>query len=112
MRRGPRVNLRLPPLPSEAEILCALIAAPDRDPRARRHGVSANILADHLGLDGARRLGRGAVKGSWSGTMSPSLRLAPRLAAMEKRGLLERWRHDYRWYYEATDKGRAAAEEE
>jgi acyl-coenzyme A synthetase/AMP-(fatty) acid ligase len=102
--RGPRVNLRLPELPGDEEIIRAVLAAPERDPRALR-GVSASILADHLKVQGARRAGRGAVKGSWSGTMSASLRLSPRLGV---------YRDDerYRSVYYVTKDGRALVEEE
>jgi hypothetical protein len=111
--RGPRVNLRLPELPGDEEIIRAVLAAPERDPRALR-GVSASILADHLKVQGARRAGRGAVKGSWSGTMSASLRLSPRLGSLVRRGLLGVYRDDerYRSVYYVTKDGRALVEEE
>lgn len=70
-------NDRLEPLPTAAEIVQAV-----SDLTADRRwfdGVPANVIARQCGVEGARRLGRGAVKGSWSGRMAPGLRLAPRL---------------------------------
>lgn len=102
-------NKRLPPLPSDLEIVRGILAAPGRDPRARHHGVTANILAQHLGVKGAARLGRGAMKGSWSGTMSASLRLSPRLRSMVARGLLVSYRENYRYVYDVSRRGREMA---
>ena len=108
MKRSGRrtANLRLSDLPDEREIAAAIQRALTTDPRTyREESVTANILAQHLGIESSRRLGRGAVKGSWSGQMAPGLRLAPRLASMANRGLVERWRQDYRWRYALTTKG-------
>lgn len=106
--RGPQVNLDLSELPGEVEIIRAVLDLPEIDSRARR-GVTANLLAQHLKVEGARRLGRGAQKGSWSGTMSGSIRLSPRLLVLVKRGLLGSYRdrENYRAIYTVTAAGRA-----
>jgi len=56
--------------------------------RRLRPGVSASDVAYKLKVEPAARLGRGAVKGSWSGFMAPALRVAPALRAMAREGLL------------------------
>lgn len=101
-------NRDLPPLPSTEEILAALVEAEQE--RRYEFGISANRLAYRLGVQGARRLGRGAVKGSWSGYMSASLRLSPKLASLCRAGLVERYRTpgEYRWTYAITLAGRVA----
>lgn len=111
--RRKTANRDLPPLPSYAEIARAIRDAPDRDPRAAR-GITANILAQHLGVQGARRAGRGAVQHSWSGTMSGSLRIAPRLRAMQREGLvfIVNDRQNYRMNVELTEAGRSLAEDQ
>lgn len=110
-RRGPRVNQSLPALPDDLAFLRA-VAAVEAD-RRWGYGVTAGDVAYHLRVPGARRLGRGAVKGSWTGTMSGALRVSPRLSALTRRGLLDRFtgtRHDgtseYRYRYVLTKKGR------
>lgn len=96
-------NRELPPLPTDDEILDALEDLEFEQARSLvyRYGVTTNRLAQRLGVDGARRLGNGAVKGSWSGRMSGSLRLAPRLRSMAQRGLLRREydRETHRWVW-------------
>lgn len=52
-------------------------------------GVSASKVAWWLSLEGARRHGNGAVKGSWSGHMSEALRVAPILRSLAANGELE-----------------------
>lgn len=52
-------------------------------------GVSASEVAWWVGIDGVRRHGNGAVKGSWSGFMSESLRAAPVLRSLAAKGELE-----------------------
>ena len=109
-------NENLEPLPSHAQIARGIIGFGGDAVRYGRRWygeVSANALADALGVQGARRLGSGAVKGSWTGTMSGSLRLAPSLRAMERRGLVRKvWDNSAgRYHYSLTVKGRALAEE-
>ena len=108
-------NDSLPPLPSDEEILQAFLGFDGYAVRYGRrwHGApSANALAHDLGIVGARRLGRGAVKGSWTGEMSGSLRLAPRLRSLERRALVSRhWdRESGRYVYSLTNAGRFAAQ--
>ena len=64
-------------------------------------GVSASMVARHLGVQGAARLGNGAVGGSWSGSMPEALRVAPTLRSLCKAGEIEGSdrNEDYRWYY-------------
>lgn len=90
------------PLPEFAVIKATLRDLESNDPRCH-NGATANIIARALGIVPARRLGNGAVRGSWSGSMAPGLRLSPRLSAMARRGLLtELWDHEnYRYLYSA-----------
>lgn len=90
-------NLGLPPLPDDAVVIEAVAQVVAERPR----GATANRVAQHLRVQGATRGGRGAVAGSWSGVMSPALRMAPRLQALAKRGLLVRSYDDenYRYLY-------------
>lgn len=72
----------------------------DYDPHLiHYHGIRAQSVAWHCGIHGARRHGRGAVKGSWSGFMPAALRCAPTLAALAREGKLDRYTHDYIAYY-------------
>jgi hypothetical protein len=107
----------LEPLPPDAEFvravrrlvdhrLCQQLAA-----RARGRGyfsepaATAADVAHFLRIEPARRLGNGAVGGSWSGRMSPALRAGPRLRRLALRGLLER-RYDtegYRYVYDIPE---------
>lgn len=116
------VNESLPPVPTHDEIASAMRDLTDRDRAGeaiygstRWFGAfSASVIAAECGVRGARRLGRGAVKGSWSGTMSASLRIAPTLRAMERRGLVYRVSdvdsYSYRYLYGLTKAGTALAE--
>src|SRR4051812_32193975 len=94
---------RLPKLPDDDVVLEAVKEAPHRG----TFGPTAQEIAGRLGLVSARRLGRGAVKHSWTGNMAPALRISPRLLSLTKRGLL--WRsydnHRHRWEYALTKKG-------
>lgn len=110
-------NVELPernPIPGDDEVVAAVrkLTADSEAmmERAAERGIhyysdpapSANRVAHYLRLEGAARLGNGAVQGSWSGKMSPALRISPRLQSLVKRGLLEK-HHDpdegYRWVY-------------
>ena len=114
--KGAWVNMSLSAPPSHEKVVRALLDLEAREARgeaiygsSRWHGAfSANVLAGVCGVEGARRGGRGAVKGSWSGTMSGSLRISPTLRAMENRGLLDSYYDtvSYRKLYSLTDKGR------
>lgn len=110
MRRQTKrsANLDLPPLPSDDEVLKAMVGLVRASPYET--GTTANGLALHLGVVPANRMGNGAVKGSWSGRMSPSLRIAPRLQAFEKRGLVRSYYFEGRRYYDLTVEGRRQAE--
>lgn len=99
---------QLAPLPTDDQIVAAaaeLVAQARASMELHGYYVdprpTANALAGRLGVAGARRLGNGAVKGSWSGYMSPALRLAPRLASLHRRGLLTRSydTDDHRYIY-------------
>lgn len=92
-------NQHLSPLPSDDEFVRAVteIVAEGtlRNPFYR--GASAADVAYRLGVQGSSRLGNGAVKGSWSGRMSPALRVTPRLMALAKQGRIFRgYDYDYR----------------
>lgn len=58
-------------------------------PDPRFGGMSAQEVAYRIGVPPARRAGRGAVGGSWSGNMAPALRVVATLRAAEKAGLVE-----------------------
>lgn len=87
-------------MPTDEEVLaavrevCAEKKRKHEEARARgfhyamRYVATSNDVAYRLGMVGADRHGRGAVAGSWSGRMSPALRIAPRLRSMHKRGML------------------------
>lgn len=109
-------NLDLKDLPSDDEFVEAvrrIIRENEEDQqRARDHGfwyhaetwATANAVAHVLGVEGARRAGNGAVKGSWSGYMSGALRTAPRLQSLARRGLILKGRDDqHRWVYAAPE---------
>ena len=103
-------NEKLPPLPSDDEVLRALVHLVRESPYYT--GTTAAKAARRLGVRGANRLGNGAVKGSWSGTMSASLRIAPRLRAFEQRGLVRSYWFEGRRYYDLTVEGTRQAEGE
>jgi hypothetical protein len=72
-------------------------------------GMTATRICMKLDIEPARRAGRGAVAYSWTGDMSPSLRLAPRLRSMERQGLIESYREGWKKRYYLTDEGRKLA---
>ena len=100
---------RLTPLPSDREFLRAVSAC---QANHFLRGATANRVAAKLGIQGARRLGRGAVAHSWTGTMSAALRASPRLNALTKRGLLYRWydTENHRYMYALTESGSEEAD--
>lgn len=107
----PESNKHLRPLPTVQEILVAIA-----EHEAEGHyGIRCVKLAERLDVEPARRLGRGAVAGSGSGSCSPSIRLAPRLGSMARAELLRVFwvpngystRSTDR-HYALTDKGREA----
>lgn len=106
-------NLTLPPPPTREEVARALLAL-EREDFHRPFRISADRVAWKLGVEPARRLGNGAVKGSWSGYMSPALRVVPILRAMAKDGLVDVLydpaSHRTRNVYRLTAAGRALAE--
>lgn len=102
-------NDRLRPLPSDDEVVAAVESLIAETRWA--DGVTANEVAWRLGIEPARRLGRQAQgPHSWSGSMSPALRIAPRLRSLADRGRLSRYydteRHRYR-YLPAAGRWRA-----
>jgi hypothetical protein len=113
-RRGEGPNRSLPPLPDDEAFIEAVRAIVTEHEtmmdRARTNGygyykgpgASANDVAAYLRLTPANRLGNGAVKGAWSGSMSAGLRAAPRLQSLAKRGVLRAYHNpgEYRWRYE------------
>jgi hypothetical protein len=54
------------------------------DTRYQPPWLLAAEIAARLDIPGMRRAGRGAVKGSWSGYMSPALRVVPSLRSLVK----------------------------
>lgn len=116
--RRKTVNRNLPDLPSDEEVIAAvkaIVAEHQESPSILKQltGASANEVAHRLRIKGATRHGNGAVEHSWTGTMSPALRLAPKLQSLAKRGQLEReydnenYRNTY-WPIEAGDDGKGA----
>jgi hypothetical protein len=103
-------NLHLAALPSDREFLRAVldIETENRERHLPKIGASASHVAYRLNIQGASRLGNGAVKGSWSGRMSGSLRAAPRLRALTKRGLLREHWGDRRIEWALTPAGKEA----
>lgn len=100
----------LAPLPSDEEFIAAVVAlnaeaqaTAERGRAAGRFWVprkaTAADVAYRLGIEPARRLGNGAVKGSWSGYMSPALRAAPRLRSLARQGRLVSWHENHRAVY-------------
>lgn len=90
--------MTLAPLPTDDEVVAAVRQLQDA---GRYRWVTATEVASACGVDGARRFGRGAVKGSWSGYMAGALRIAPRLRKLAREGRLvsmygERSIHTYR----------------
>ncbi len=98
-------NEHLAPLPSDEEIIEVVRRLAGQRALRWHPGVTANDVALTLRVGGPPRLGNGAVKGSWSGTMSGAVRVAPRLQAMVRRGTLRRtYDSEYRrWHYFPAD---------
>jgi hypothetical protein len=97
MSRYRTANADLPPPPTHEQVVKAMVALDEEE--RRQVGLTANSIAWKLGMEGARRMGRGAVKGSWTGYMSPALRLAPTLEAMSRKGLAD-------WFYDPSEGSR------
>jgi hypothetical protein len=100
-------NQHLRPLPPDRAFLQAVA---DIQASGRKWdlygGASAQDIAWKLDVQGASRLGNGAVKGSWSGNMVPGLRVFPRLRSLAHRGLLREFRGERRQYFILTEEGR------
>jgi hypothetical protein len=83
-------------------------------PLSSREGHTALDLARAIGVQGNRRGGNGAVKGSWSGKTSPALAISSTLNGLVRRGLVDRWETQYRGYgkkeYALSTIGRTEAE--
>lgn len=102
-RASIHANDDLDPLPGDDAVLAAIAELEDESRRGSDvYGFTAQHIAGKLGIQSARRGGRGAVAGSWSGYMAPALRIAPRLRSLARRGLLvqsfdpserHRWRY-------------------
>ena len=106
------MNEDLTPIPGDDEVLRALARLESEATgfSDRVYGITTAHLAGKLGIQSARRGGRGAVKGSWTGSMSPALRLSPRMRSLTKRGLVSaHWDPEERtrYRYTLTRKGRA-----
>jgi hypothetical protein len=89
----------LAPLPSQEQILGALHGF---------HGLArAEQVARALGVVGSRRLGTKSSKGNWSGGMKAGVRLAPRLMAMHRAGLVvaDYDRDDHVWKFRLPREG-------
>lgn len=101
-------NDRLAPLPDDITVLRAIA---ELEPRAKSMGVTANDVAHKLGIEPASRAGRGAVKGSWSGRMSPALRIAPRLERLHRLGwIISGYGYRSRKHWYLTPAGRQELE--
>lgn len=85
----------------QQQILDALNALIAEQPRRARLGFTSNEIARKAGLAGARRLGNGAVKGSWTGRMSPAVRAAPTLRSLEHKQIVQNHydTDNYRWLW-------------
>jgi hypothetical protein len=81
-------------LSRDERVLALLRVMPKMGERVSLNGyermatATADDLARTLGVTPARRHGSGAVKGTWSGHMSPGLRVVPMLRSMERSGLI------------------------
>lgn len=100
MKRGPDPDLK--PMPSDEEIVQAVIEIASREPTYR--GATAKQVAERCGHrlgDGPRRHGNGAVKGSYSGHVSPAVRFSATLQRLARLELIEAAydRDSYRWAY-------------
>lgn len=74
--------------------LRAAVALEDSGETRYRYGLSALDIAVKAGIDGTRRHGNGAVKGSWSGYTSEAFAVASTLTSLVKRGYLNSWWDD------------------
>lgn len=104
-------NERLQPMPSHEQIAAVMYELESRYSRSGRY-FTAQTVAYAARVEPARRLGNGAVKGSWSGMMSPALRITPTLRAMHRAGLVALVMNDdgrFRWHYGLTEAGREMA---
>lgn len=104
MRSGNPPADRMERVLTDDEIVAAVAAVCESERKRGTVAVSASAsqVAWQLGIrhsDGARRHGNGAVKGSYSGHMSASLRVAPSLRRLERQGRLEGEPTGYRWVY-------------
>jgi hypothetical protein len=88
-----RSNQELPPLPDADAIVAAVRELHEERP----YQTTAQVIAHRLGVRPARRSGRGAVAGSWSGYMAPALRIAPRLRSLARAGRITSM-YDHREY--------------
>lgn len=68
-------------------LILRVLADQAREPLSSDWLLAAEIAA-RLGIPGSRRLGRGAVAGSWTGYMSPALRITTSLRHSAKQGLV------------------------
>lgn len=102
-------NWDLEPLPGDNAVVIAVKTIVEENRKSpsmlQFRGATANGVARFLRVRGARRAGNGAVKGSWSGTMSPATRIAPRLRSLAERGDLERSYDAKNYRYEYYPKG-------
>lgn len=103
-------NRHLEPLPDDAVFLRAVAEEIEHGRRGWEIGATAAGVAGRLGVQPASRLGNGAVKGTWSGKMSPALRVTPRLRSLTKRGLLREHWGDRRIEWALTPAGRKEIE--
>lgn len=102
-RRKGNGNDNLAPLPDDVAVLRAVHTLAEE----RLGAATAQAVARRLGVEPARRLGNGAVQGSWSGYMAPALRISPRLLALQRQGLLGFfYGHRSRREYVLTQAGR------
>jgi len=104
-------NRHLSELPDDVEFLRAVLWGETEGRRGYEMGATAQSVAWRLEVGPARRLGNGAVKGTWSGIMAPALRVAPRLRALTKRGLLREHWGDRRIEWALTVEGHRMLEE-
>lgn len=110
MRACRRVEARVM-TPRSLAVLRAIARLEDAGRRATANPIAREAAREDAAiLDRARRLGNGAVKGSWSGSMADCQRILGSLGALRREGLIrpvyERGRATR---YAVTPEGRNAA---
>lgn len=77
-------------------------------PNHNRDGVRTADIAARMDLVPVRRLGNGAVKGTWSGRMDPAMQLASTMRSLHQKGLVRQgYGHRSRSHWFTTGAGRS-----